>query len=88
MGKLILSRRKGQVIVIGGEDSEPVEIQIHAIRKGLIDVAILAPNDTEVHRSEIYAELHPGWTQQLMPRETPEPHVRYLRRRNSSKTPS
>lgn len=85
MGKLILSRRKGQVIVIGTDDAEPIEIQVHAIRKGLVDIAILAPNETAVHRSEIYTQINPGWTQRLEAREPVEPNVRYLRRRKSTK---
>ncbi len=56
MGKLVLSRKAGQSIVIGDEGK--IVITIQSVQGGTVDVRIAAPTKVSVHRDEIYAKLH------------------------------
>ncbi len=55
MGNLVLSRRVGEQIFIG----ENIVIRVAEIRGDKVRLAINAPKDVPVHRSEIHAVLHP-----------------------------
>ena len=50
---LVLSRRQGESIVIGGD----VVVTIVEVRGGQVRVGIDAPRSIEVHREEIYQEV-------------------------------
>ncbi len=50
---LVLSRRPGESIVIGGE----VVVTIVEVRGGQVRIGIDAPRSVEVHREEIYRQV-------------------------------
>ena len=50
---LVLSRRQGESIVIGGD----VVVTIVEVRGGQVRVGIDAPRSIEVHREEVYREV-------------------------------
>lgn len=50
---LVLSRRTGQKIVIGNE----VVVEVIAISGEGVRLGISAPNETSVHRYEVFAEI-------------------------------
>jgi len=50
---LVLSRRQGESIVIGGD----VVVTIVEVRGGQVRVGIDAPRGIEVHREEVYREV-------------------------------
>ena len=51
---LVLSRRKEESIMIGDE----VEVKIVDVRGGKIRLGITAPKYVEVHRNEVYENIH------------------------------
>ena len=51
---LVLSRRKEESIMIGDE----VEVKIVDVRGGKIRLGITAPKYVEVHRKEVYENIH------------------------------
>ena len=50
---LVLSRRTGQKIVIGNE----IVIEVVSVTSDGARLGISAPNDTSVHRFEVFAEI-------------------------------
>lgn len=50
---LVLSRRTGQKIVIGNE----IVIEVVSVTSDSVRLGISAPNDTSVHRFEVFAEI-------------------------------
>lgn len=50
---LILSRRRGEAIVIGGD----IQIRVTRVRGQYIDIGINAPLDKSIHRAEIYEKI-------------------------------
>ena len=50
---LVLSRRDGEAIVIGGA----IQVRILAIGKNSVRIGVAAPNDVAIHREEIYELL-------------------------------
>lgn len=50
---LVLSRRPGESIVIGGE----VVVTIVEVRGGQVRIGIDAPRSVEVHREEVYRQV-------------------------------
>jgi carbon storage regulator len=50
---LVLSRKHGQSIVVGGE----VTITVVAIGRGRVQLGVTAPFDTTVHREEIQRRI-------------------------------
>lgn len=54
---LILTRRVGESIVIGGQEAEKVKIVILETRGGQVRLGIKAPKDIPVHREEIYEKI-------------------------------
>ena len=50
---LVLSRRKGEKIVIGNE----VVIEILAVSGDGVRLGITAPGETSIHRYEVFAEI-------------------------------
>lgn len=50
---LVLSRRTGQKIVIGNE----IVIEVLAVSGEGVRLGISAPNETSVHRFEVFAEI-------------------------------
>ena len=50
---LVLSRRTGQKIVIGNE----IVIEVVSVTSDGVRLGISAPNDTSVHRFEVFAEI-------------------------------
>ncbi len=50
---LILSRRPGESIVIGGE----VVVTVVEVRGGQVRIGIDAPRSVEVHREEVYRQV-------------------------------
>lgn len=50
---LVLSRRKGEKIVIGNE----IQIEILSVSKDGVRIGITAPRETSVHRHEVFAEI-------------------------------
>lgn len=55
---LILTRRAGEKILIGGED---IQIMLIAVNGSQARIGIKAPRNLEVHREEIYARVHPEY---------------------------
>lgn len=55
---LILTRRPGEKILIGGEN---IFIMLIAINGQQARLGVKAPRNMEVHREEIYAKLHPEY---------------------------
>ena len=55
---LILTRRPGEKVLIGGED---IQIMLIAINGQQGRIGIKAPRNLEVHREEIYARIHPEY---------------------------
>lgn len=55
---LILTRRPGEKILIGGED---IQLMLIAINGQQARIGIKAPKVLEVHREEIYARIHPEY---------------------------
>jgi carbon storage regulator len=51
---LVLSRRRGETIQIGGGI---IEITVLGVREGTVKIGINAPKDIAVHRSEIQARI-------------------------------
>ena len=50
---LVLSRKHGQSIVVGGE----ITITVVAIGRGRVQLGVTAPFDTTVHREEIQRRI-------------------------------
>ena len=50
---LVLSRRQGESIIIGGE----IVVTIIEVRGGQVRIGIDAPRNVDVHREEIYQEV-------------------------------
>lgn len=50
---LVLSRRQGESIVIGGE----IVVTVIEVRGGQVRIGIDAPRSIDVHREEIYREV-------------------------------
>lgn len=48
---LVLSRQRGESIVIGDED---VEVTIHEIHRNRVVLSINAPKEVPVHRREVF----------------------------------
>jgi len=53
MGQLVLTRKKDEVIVIGGN----IRVQVVDIRGDKIRIGIDAPRNVSVHREEIQLEI-------------------------------
>jgi carbon storage regulator len=59
---LVLTRRYGEVIVIGGQDGEPaIEVMVVRIRDDEVRIGVKAPEGVKIDRSEI-RELREGET--------------------------
>jgi len=56
---LILSRKVGQSIIIGGN----IKVQITGYERGQVTIGIEAPRNISVHRSEIQDRVDRGETQ-------------------------
>ena len=54
---LILTRRKGENILINGAD---IRITVVDIGAGQVKIGIDAPKDVSVHREEIYEKIQAG----------------------------
>lgn len=52
---LVLSRKKGESIVINGS----VTVTVIEIRGDRVRLGIVAPKDASVHRQEVYDAIHP-----------------------------
>ena len=50
---LVLSRRKGEKIVIGNE----IRIEVLSVSKDGVRLGITAPRETSVHRHEVFVEI-------------------------------
>ena len=50
---LVLSRRKGEKIIIGNE----IEIEVLSVSKDGVRLGINAPKETSVHRFEVFEEI-------------------------------
>ena len=61
---LVLSRMKGQKIVIGGEEREIV-ILIVEIRNGKVKIGITCEKDIPVDREELWERKYPHVTKEL-----------------------
>lgn len=55
---LILTRRPGEKILIGGED---IQIMLIAINGQQGRIGVKAPRNLVVHREEVYARIHPEY---------------------------
>lgn len=53
---LVLSRKKGEVIYVG----ESITIRVMEIRGDKVRIGIEAPQDTPIHRQEIWQAIHGG----------------------------
>lgn len=51
---LVLTRKKNEVIIIGDD----VRITVVDIRGDKVRIGIEAPRDVDVHREEVYKEIH------------------------------
>ena len=51
---LVISRKRGEVLMIGDE----IEVEILAIQGSEVRLGFRAPNDTTIHREEVYARIH------------------------------
>ena len=63
---LVLSRRIGQRINIGDD----IVVQVTGCRGGIVSIGIIAPDNVQVHRHEIYRKIQDGQTDSLR-RPTP-----------------
>jgi carbon storage regulator len=54
---LVLSRRIGESVVIGGGSPEAVTITVLEVRGDVVRIGIDAPRSVAVHRAELLAEL-------------------------------
>lgn len=50
---LILTRRVGETLMIGDD----ITVAVLGVKGNQVRIGIEAPNDVEVHRSEIYAKI-------------------------------
>jgi carbon storage regulator len=57
---LVLSRRKEERIFIGHD----IIIKIVEVRGGKVFIGIEAPDNTSIHREEVYDRIHPKPTSQ------------------------
>ena len=55
-GSLVLTRREGQTIIIGGE----VGIDVVEARPGTVRLRVIAPRSIAVHRREVYDAIRGG----------------------------
>lgn len=62
---LILTRRPGETIMIGGKE---VTVTVLSIKGNQVRVGVNAPKDVPVHREEIYERVRRG-----IPRIPPDP---------------
>ena len=51
---LILTRKKGEVITIGGD----IRIQVLAVKGAQVRIGIEAPSDVAIHREDAKKQLH------------------------------
>ncbi len=84
MGKLTLSRKTGETIVIGA--NAEIEVVVSHVRGEHVDITVVADRQTPINRSEIYALSNPDWTPTLSPKIHEEKRRRntYLRRTRSN----
>jgi carbon storage regulator len=54
---LVLSRRIGESVVIGGGSPEAVTVTVLEVRGDVVRIGIDAPRSVAVHRAELLAEL-------------------------------
>ena len=59
MGRLILSRRCGEEIVLDTSDGLVV-VQVARISDGRVRLAVMAPAEVPVHRRHVFDAIHPG----------------------------
>ncbi len=52
-GNLILSRRAGEVVVIGTD----IEVEVLEIRGDKVRIRVSAPKEVQVHRLEVWEEI-------------------------------
>lgn len=55
---LILTRKAGEKVLIGGED---IQVMLIAVNGTQAKIGIKAPRHLEVHREEVYARIHPEY---------------------------
>lgn len=61
---LVLTRKLGEVIYIG-EDAN-IKIQVLNIRNNHVKIGIVAPQETSIHREEIYNKIQKEKTKQFL----------------------
>ena len=60
---LILTRRIGETLMIG----DNVQVTVLGINGRQVRIGIKAPKDVEVHREEIYQQIHGGNSKEVKP---------------------
>lgn len=55
---LILTRKPGEKVLIGGEE---IQIMLIAINGQQARIGVKAPRELQVHREEVYARIHPEY---------------------------
>ena len=70
-GRLVLTRKIGQSLTIVLEDGREVYVELHEIRKRACRIAVTAPNDIQVRRSE----LEPKTSTCRIVSRPPDPHT-------------
>lgn len=51
---LVISRKRGEVLMIG----DNIEVEVLAIQGSEVRLGFRAPQDTAIHREEVYARIH------------------------------
>jgi len=51
---LVLTRKPGQTVVIGGD----VRVTVIEISPGVVRLGFQAPSEVEIHREEVYREIN------------------------------
>lgn len=81
-GRLVLSRKIGDSIMVGDE----IEITILEIRSGQVKLGILAPGDIPVHRLEVWRRIITERQREARKRgaEPPDPRSPHDRQRGEA----
>lgn len=56
---LVFQRSKNQEIVIAAGTPDQVVITVVELRDGKVRIGVTAPNQTTVHRGEVWEAIHP-----------------------------
>ncbi len=68
LGGLVLTRRVGQSIMIGGE----IELEVVGLKPGAVRLRIVAPREVAVHRREVYDAIRSD-PRPVVPKAVPVP---------------